>query len=79
MDGKDLLIWFKVWHPELVVCHLLVVGFNKAEVSEYFDPLRKELTGVNLLNKPANVYNAEKSGFHLNNKSPSKVFAAKWA
>jgi hypothetical protein len=28
-----------------------------------------------LLGKPANVYNADESGFPLNNKPPDKVFA----
>jgi hypothetical protein len=39
-----------------------------------FDLIRKELAGLNLLGRPSNVYNADESGFSLNNKPPDKVF-----
>jgi hypothetical protein len=42
-------------------------------VSEYFGPPHKERTDLNLLEKPGNVHNADKNGFPLNNKPPSKV------
>lgn len=38
---------------------------NREDVNNFFEVLEKEMIDQNLLNKPANIYNMDETGFQL--------------